>query len=490
VAARQADTRVDVVVPNAGRASLRRLLAALEPQRELLGEILVVGDRGRRGPAAARNAGWHRLGAEWVAFLDDDVVPDPDWAQRLREDLDGLPAAVAASQGRLRVPLPAGRRPTDWERNVAGLQGAAWISADLAVRRRALDSIGGFDERFSGPYREDTDLALRLLRGGWRIAPGRRACEHPVPPPGFWVSVSRQRGNADDVLMRALHGRHWRRWGRAPRGRLRRHLLATAALGLATAARRRRRAAAACAAAWLGASAELAAARIAPGPRDRDEVARMLATSVVLPLAATAWSAWGALRLPLLLLRGGPRAAAAAAEPPSEPPRAVLLDRDGTLVLDVPYNGDPAAVAPLPGVRRGLERLRRAGLPLAVISNQSGLRRGIVDAEQVEAVNRRADELLGPIDLWLYCSHGPADGCGCRKPRSGMVLEAAARLGVGPERCAVIGDIAGDVQAAQAAGADAVLVPTPGTETEEVRRAPRTAPSFEAAVERLLGASS
>src|SRR6187549_70682 len=478
--------QVDVVIPTAGRASLDRLLAALAPQRDLLGEIHVVEDREGRGPAAARNAGWRASSAAWVAFLDDDVVPGRDWASRLRDDLTGLAAGVAASQGRLRVPLRGDRRPSDWERHVAGLEDAAWVSADLAVRREALAAVGGFDERFRRAYREDTDLAMRLLRGGWQIVRGERSCAHPVGPAGFWTSVARQRGNADDVLMRALHGRHWRRWGRAPRGRLRRHLLASASLGTAglAAATGRRRAAAALAGAWLGLTGELASARIAPGPRDRAEVGRMLATSAVLPLAATAWSAWGVLRLPALLLRGGPPRATR--PPRHERPAAVLLDRDGTLLFDVPYNGDPSNVAPLPGARRALRRLRESGTPLAVVSNQSGVRRGLLEPGQVEAANRRAEELLGPVGPWLWCPHAPGDGCGCRKPEPGLVLAAAKRLGVSPDRCLVIGDVAADVQAAQAAGAAAVLVPTPRTEAEDVRMAPATAASIEAAVERAM----
>lgn len=506
--ARAQSRRFDVVVPTLGRPTLASLLDALAPQLAELGaRVFVVDDRheptfplplpgfatalrGRdAGPAAARNDGWSAAGAEWVAFLDDDVVPDRDWAERLAGDLDGLDPAVAASQGRLRVPLPEDRRPTDWERNVAGLANARWITADMACRRDALAAVGGFDERFAGAYREDTDLALRLLRGGWRIVPGARGVTHPVPPAGFWVSVGRQRGNADDVLMRALHGRHWRRWGGAPRGRLRRHLLTATALAAAIAAfaRGRRRAAKALAAAWLGASAELAAARIAPGPRDPAEVARMTATSAVLPLTASAWWAVGVARRPRLLGPGGPRSATAAgAAPLPRPPQAVLLDRDGTLLIDVPYNGDPGKVVPMPGARRALARLRQAGLPLAVVSNQSGVARGLIEAEQVHAVNARAERLLGRIDEWLFCPHGPAAGCECRKPEPGLLLEAAARLGVRPERCAMIGDIGADVQAAQAAGAAAILVPTERTEAEDVRRAPWVAPTIEAAVDTLL----
>ena len=141
--------------------------------------VEVVAGRGA-GPAAARNLGWRRATAEWVAFLDDDVVPGPSWLADLARDLEGLEAEVAASQGRVRVPLPAGRRPTDWERNVRGLETARWATADMAYRRSVLEEVGGFDERFPRAYREDADLGLRVVRAGYRIVPGRRVVTHPV----------------------------------------------------------------------------------------------------------------------------------------------------------------------------------------------------------------------------------------------------------------------------------------------------------------------
>ena len=168
-------------------------------------------------------------------------------------------------------------------------------------------------------------------------------------------------------------------------------------------------------------------------------------------------------------------------------PEAVLLDRDGTLVMDVPYNGDPERVVPMPGAREALHRLRAAGVPLAVISNQSGVARGFLTPEQVEAVNRRVEELLGPLGPWACCPHGPDDRCFCRKPAPGLVYEAAAKLGVDPARCVVIGDIGSDVEAARAAGAHGILVPTPRTRPEEVETASEVAPDLGAAVDMLLG---
>ena len=101
-------------------------------------------------------------------------------------------------------------------------------------------------------------------------------------------------------------------------------------------------------------------------------------------------------------------------------------------------------------------------------------------------MNARVEELLGPFDNWQVCPHAPADGCGCRKPRPGLVLAAAAALGVPAERCVVIGDIGADVGAARAAGARAVLVPTTATRPEEVAAAPAVAADLVAAVELAL----
>jgi len=168
-------------------------------------------------------------------------------------------------------------------------------------------------------------------------------------------------------------------------------------------------------------------------------------------------------------------------------PAAVLFDRDGTLVRDVPYNGDPARVEPMPGAREALDRLREAGIAVGVVSNQSGVGRGLVTMDEVEAVNRRVDELLGPLEPWAVCPHAPDDGCACRKPEPGLIRGAADALGLAPERCAVVGDIGSDVEAAQAAGARAVLVPTPRTRPEEVDAAPEVAGDLGEAVELLLG---
>ena len=138
----------------------------------------------------------------------------------------------------------------------------------------------------------------------------------------------------------------------------------------------------------------------------------------------------------------------------------MLFDRDGTLVRDVPYNGDPERVVPMPGARDALDRLRAAGLRLAVVSNQSGIARGLVSATDVQRVNARIEELLGPFDGWYVCPHGPGERCGCRKPAPGLVHAAARDLGTAAQRCVLVGDIGADMVAARAAGGTGLLVPT------------------------------
>jgi len=167
--------------------------------------------------------------------------------------------------------------------------------------------------------------------------------------------------------------------------------------------------------------------------------------------------------------------------------RAVLFDRDGTLVVDVPYNGDPGKVLPMAGAKEVLDSLRAEGIATGVVSNQSGIARGLITADDVAKVNARVEELLGPFDVWEVCPHAEQDGCACRKPAPGMVHSACRKLGIPASEAALIGDIGADVGAAEAAGATGVLVPTPVTRAEEVAAARLVAADLASAVGLLQG---
>jgi len=142
----------------------------------------------------------------------------------------------------------------------------------------------------------------------------------------------------------------------------------------------------------------------------------------------------------------------------------VILDRDGTIIVDCHYPSRTEQVELLPGAAEGLRALRRMGLGLVMISNQSGIGRGLLTVEQAEAVNVRLFELLAAEGITLegsyYCPHAPADGCDCRKPQPVLALRAAAELDFVPAQCFVIGDKAADVELARNLGAVGILVRT------------------------------
>ena len=158
--------------------------------------------------------------------------------------------------------------------------------------------------------------------------------------------------------------------------------------------------------------------------------------------------------------------------------RGVFLDKDGTLIEDVPYNVDPARIRLMPGAAEGLRLLGGAGYRLVVVSNQSGVARGLFPEGALAAVERRLRELLAEAGVALagfyYCPHYPhgtvpayAVACDCRKPGPGMIVRAAREHGIALARSWLVGDILDDVEAGRRAGCRTILVDN-GHETEWV----------------------
>lgn len=156
--------------------------------------------------------------------------------------------------------------------------------------------------------------------------------------------------------------------------------------------------------------------------------------------------------------------------------RAVFLDKDGTLVVDVPYNVDPNRMTLMPGAGEALRRLSDAGYRLIVISNQSGVARGMFAESALPAVAQRLADMLAehgaPVAGFYYCPHHP-DGvvaeyaihCNCRKPEPGLILRAAQEHGIALDESWFIGDILNDVEAGRRAGCRTILLDN-GNETE------------------------
>lgn len=146
--------------------------------------------------------------------------------------------------------------------------------------------------------------------------------------------------------------------------------------------------------------------------------------------------------------------------------RPVVLDRDGTVVVDRGYLQDPDQLQFLPGAVEGLRLLRERGHKLVVVTNQSGVGRGRFPLERLREVNARllrmAREAGAAIDALYYCPHRPEDECTCRKPKPQLLLQAAAELGFEPSSAVVIGDKSSDVELGHSVGAVTMLVSETG----------------------------
>ena len=154
--------------------------------------------------------------------------------------------------------------------------------------------------------------------------------------------------------------------------------------------------------------------------------------------------------------------------------RAVFVDRDGTLNVNIDYLSDPERYQLYPGVAEGLCRLRDAGFLIVVITNQSGIGRGIFDERTLEAIHLRMKTLLAAegacIDGIYFCPHHPDDRCACRKPGTALFETAARDLGIDPRRSFVIGDMEMDVVGGHRMGARTALVPEPRNRAKTLRQ--------------------
>ncbi|MFX1767399.1 glycosyltransferase [Paraburkholderia sp. A1RI-2L] len=272
----------------ATRASVERT-AALHARRGLAIRYVPVHET--QGPAAARNAGWRAARAPCLAFTDDDTLPQPGW---LRAGLAALEHAPAAA-GRIVVPL--GAAPSDYERDASGLAQAEFATANAFVRHEALAALGGFDERFTSAWREDSDLHFALLRAGARIARAEDAVVvHPVRPARWGASLAQQRKSRFEALLFRKHPALYRERIGAWPPLLYYAVLACVLALLVSLAAGAHHAALASLAAWLGLTGAFCARRLRTTRRDPGHVLEMIWTSLWIPFLSIYWRLHGAVR--------------------------------------------------------------------------------------------------------------------------------------------------------------------------------------------------
>lgn len=166
---------------------------------------------------------------------------------------------------------------------------------------------------------------------------------------------------------------------------------------------------------------------------------------------------------------------------------AAFLDRDGTVARDVPYCSRPEDFELFPGVIRSTKLLRECGLKVILITNQSGIGRGYFTWQNLERIHRKLRQELArggtSIDAIYCCPHHPDDGCQCRKPKPGLLFQAAQEMKIDLSRSYVVGDSISDVEAGQRAGCRTILIaPAPPQSTLEANP-DFTAPDLPAAVQ-------
>ena len=216
--------KISVAIPTFHRPHLlQRCLSALKEQNFADHEIIVVSDGPdaatknivatfsstderfvflqmpvKKGPAAARNFGWQNANGILIAFTDDDTIPDKDWLQNIWKAYKG--EKEIAYTGSIKVPLSA--TPTDYEKNTAGLETAGFVTANCCCTKAALKKTGGFDERFSMAWREDSDLEFKLLLHQIPIVHVPEALVvHPVRKAQWGISIKEQKKGMFNALL-------------------------------------------------------------------------------------------------------------------------------------------------------------------------------------------------------------------------------------------------------------------------------------------------
>ncbi|MDB5808675.1 MAG: glycosyl transferase family 2 [Betaproteobacteria bacterium] len=289
-----APNRYEIIVcddgPDAETEALVARLAA--PGKRRRASIRYIPVEATQGPAGARNCGWRAARAPIIAFTDDDTIADRDW---LSEGWRAMRPGVSAAGGRIDVPLP--KTPTDYELDVAGLAKAEFATANCFVRKRVLERVGGFDERYTAAWREDSDLQFAILATGGTIVRADNALIfHPVRPAEWGVSIAQQKKSQFDVLLRrkypAFYAKHI---GRSPPSLYYLILasLAIAAIGLVTG---EHALALAGLVGWLLFTAYFAFLRLRRTSHSARHMAEMIWTSIAIPPLSIFWRLHGALK--------------------------------------------------------------------------------------------------------------------------------------------------------------------------------------------------
>lgn len=255
----------------------------------------------QRGPAAARNAGWRQGIGELVVFTDDDCIPSMLWLEEYAKAFRGHAGNAVAFTGKVTVPVPD--PPTDYQKNVAHLSTADFITANCACSRQALEITGGFDETFPAAWREDSDLEFNLLKNEIPIIHVQEAqvC-HPVRDAAWGVSIREQRKSMFNALLFKKHP-HLYRKKISPRPVWNYYviILSTIVFGVGLAVQAKLLAAVALSV-WFFSILAFIMKRLRGTDSSFSHRMEMIVTSVLIPYLSVYWTLRGAMRYKVFFL--------------------------------------------------------------------------------------------------------------------------------------------------------------------------------------------
>jgi glycosyltransferase involved in cell wall biosynthesis len=253
----------------------------------------------KKGPAAARNFGWKNSLGILLAFTDDDTIPDAEWLNNIWKAYRG--EKEIAYTGRIKVPLS--NPPTDYEKNTAGLETAEFVTANCCCTRTALEKTGGFDERFSMAWREDSDLEFQLMLHQVPIVHLAEALVvHPVRKAPWGVSIKEQKKGMFNALLYKKYPDLYRKkiqpsplWSYYA-------VVLSAFICMVTIFTSYRNVAAACFFVWLLLTVFFIHKRLKHTSKKPTHVAEMIVTSVCIPFISVYWQLYGAWRYRVFFL--------------------------------------------------------------------------------------------------------------------------------------------------------------------------------------------
>jgi cellulose synthase/poly-beta-1,6-N-acetylglucosamine synthase-like glycosyltransferase len=288
-----------IIVDDADYAETRDIVEQRAHQARLNGHsVHYLPAKYTHGPAAARNIGLRAARSEVIAFTDDDCIPCPGW---LRAGLAAMTGDVVGVAGRISVPLEGA--PTDYEYNASYLAHSEFVTANCFYRREALLQVGGFDERFTMAWREDSDLIFTLQERGLRYTSAPDALVvHPVRPARWGISISQQRKSLFNALLYKKHPVLYRQKVQAAPPWHYYSIVGALLVALAGVIALSGWLALAGLALWACQSARFCVLRLLHTSRTPGHIAEMVVTSLVIPPLSIFWRLRGAIKYRVFFL--------------------------------------------------------------------------------------------------------------------------------------------------------------------------------------------